>query len=90
MEISVCQWSHCGYRNRVIITELGIYTYNRSWSNGKVFFVFRYQSSYIWLAETNRAREVLVLIDLCLALVKGFWVARGNRLPEERLSFIYN
>ena len=52
---------------------MGIASY---WS-GKVFSIIRYCLTLIWLAETNRAREVLVLLGPYLALAVGFSLARG-------------
>ena len=57
------------------------------WS-GNPFIEFRLCLTLIWLAETNRAREVLVLLGPYLALAVGFSLARGVANKFALLNFI--
>jgi hypothetical protein len=57
-------------------------TENAPYWFGKVFSRIRYKLTVFWLAETNRARGVLVSIGLDLALAVGVFIfilcLRGN------------
>jgi hypothetical protein len=58
---------------RVRQTVIPGYTENASYWFGKVFSAFRYWLGWIWLAETKGGAGHLVLIELDLASVGGFF-----------------